>query len=745
MSTKTFYKVPKFLFYTLSFTFLFFLSIFYHVKLQSYAQSTSSFIFTAAGDYGADGNAPQVLTAMNPLSSSSNFNLALGDLNYAELSPESAWCDFVKNNVGQDFPFELIAGNHEDNDPSPNSIDNFAACLPDRVGNITGVYAKEYFFDYPQASPLARIIMIAADLNIDGGLYSYTSGTTHYNWLVQAIDSARASGIRWIVVGMHKNCTTMGIKNCAISTDLQNLLVDKKVDLILQGHDHNYQRSKQLSLGPLCPGIAESVYNPDCVVDDGADNQYIKGTGSVLAIVGTGGASLTDVSTADPESGYFAKWSGSNDQPTWGFLKVYATDTQFFAQFVPVSGTFSDTFTITDSGLATPTPIPPAPTNSPTSTPPPGNITVSSQINSSSNDAEENISTGGVNINSSDLELGTDGTTNQIVGMRFTGVAIPKNATIINSYAEFEVDEVSTDAASVTFWGQAADNPVAFTTGSLNISSRPPTSSSVVWNSIPSWNTVNVKHQSPNLNSIIQEIVNRPGWNSGNSLVLTASGTGRRTAEAYDGEIPAAVKLVVTYSVGPTVTPTPTPTIDPFAPTPTETPSPTLTPVPTETPLPTPTPNVISLNPLADSYVKSSSANSNYGTRVNLSVDGSPVAITYMKFDLASLAGRSVQSAKLRIRTESDISSSAQTIKSVGSTSWTETGINYNNRPAVGSGISIFSAPTANTWYDIDITPEVVSHLGQLMSIGFDQSSSNGMFFSSRESANKPLLIVTFN
>ena len=54
----------------------------------------------------------------------------------------------------------------------------------------------------------------------------------------------------------------------------------KEVDLVLQGHDHNYQRSKQLTCA------TPDVYVAACVADDGADNAYGKGSGSVVEIAG---------------------------------------------------------------------------------------------------------------------------------------------------------------------------------------------------------------------------------------------------------------------------------------------------------------------------------------------------------------------------------------------------------------------------------------------------------------------------
>jgi hypothetical protein len=53
--------------------------------------------------------------------------------------------------------------------------------------------------------------------------------------------------------------------------------------------------------------------------------------------------------------------------------------------------------------------------------------------------------------------------------------------------------------------------------------------------------------QTPDIAPIIQEIVNRPGWSSGNSLVIIVSGTGERVAESYRGDPAGAPLLHVEY------------------------------------------------------------------------------------------------------------------------------------------------------------------------------------------------------
>lgn len=315
-----------------------------------------AFTFTAAGDFGGNANTSGVLNGI--AAAGAQFHVTLGDLSYGAIAPETAWCDYIKGKVGATFPFELVGGNHDMDGQATGHINNFVTCLPDRIGNLTGAYGKEYYFDYQN---LARVIFISPNLTLDGQLYTYNAGTTRYNWLVSAIDSARTASIPWVIVAMHKNCISTGVKSCEIGTDLFNLLISKKVDLVLQGHDHNYQRSKQLAFNSSCTMIVPTQYDAPCVNDDGADQSYPKGGGMLLMIAGTGGASLYPSNPADTEAGYFARFFvPSADTPSYGFLKINVTAAQLSGQFVATSAgaTFTDAFHIGGSPPPTATPSP---------------------------------------------------------------------------------------------------------------------------------------------------------------------------------------------------------------------------------------------------------------------------------------------------------------------------------------------------------------------------------------------------
>ena len=145
---------------------------------------------------------------------------------------------------------------------------------------------------------------------------------------------------------MHKPCITVGQYTCEPGPDLMNLLVSKRVDLVLSGHEHTYQRSHQIAHGTGCTTVVPASFDADCVED--SDSAFTQGDGSVFAVVGTGGINLYNVNAADAEAPYFASTAGLNKTAVWGSLDVSATDDSLQASFVRAAGaTFSDSFTIT--------------------------------------------------------------------------------------------------------------------------------------------------------------------------------------------------------------------------------------------------------------------------------------------------------------------------------------------------------------------------------------------------------------
>ena len=158
-------------------------------------------------------------------------------------------------------------------------------------------------------------------------------------------------------------------------------------------------------------------------------------------------------------------------------------------------------------------------------------------IATGADDAEERLSTGAVNLTSGDMNLGQDAAVPQAVGLRFPGVTLPRGARITSAWVQFQADEVSSTVGNITLAGEASDNAGAFTTAVKSISTRARTTATVAWAPAP-WPTLGERaaaQRTPDLAAVLQEIVNRPGWASGNALALLVLGSGERTAESYDG------------------------------------------------------------------------------------------------------------------------------------------------------------------------------------------------------------------
>ena len=170
------------------------------------------------------------------------------------------------------------------------------------------------------------------------------------------------------------------------------------------------------------------------------------------------------------------------------------------------------------------------------------------RIDKSSDDAEQRPA-GNVSLTSSDLEMVDDGGI-QVVGLRFNNLQLPPAAQIISAYLQFQADEATSVPTSLIIQAQATDNAATFTSTSFGISSRPKTVAEVQWEP-PVWGTkgeAGPNQRTPNLASLLQEIVNRPGWSKGNSLALIVTGTGKRVAVAYDGNPGGPPLLRVLYS-----------------------------------------------------------------------------------------------------------------------------------------------------------------------------------------------------
>jgi cysteine-rich repeat protein len=173
------------------------------------------------------------------------------------------------------------------------------------------------------------------------------------------------------------------------------------------------------------------------------------------------------------------------------------------------------------------------------------------RIANGADDVEQRVANGAMTLGSSDLELVDDGAQAQLVGLRFPALDVPPGANVEAAWVQFQADEVKTAAAALTLAAHASDDAAPFTAASGNVAARPLTAANVAWAPAP-WSSVGeagAAQRTPDLAPIVQEIVDRPGWASGNALVLVVSGIGVRTAESFEGAPSAAPLFHVEYSV----------------------------------------------------------------------------------------------------------------------------------------------------------------------------------------------------
>ncbi len=159
----------------------------------------------------------------------------------------------------------------------------------------------------------------------------------------------------------------------------------------------------------------------------------------------------------------------------------------------------------------------------------------------------------------------------------------------------------------------------------------------------------------------------------------------------------------------------------------------------------------------ADAYVRDGSANHdrNFGTATSLLVRKSSTnKWSYLKFNTS--AAPSVSRARLRLygAATASIGTTLRTSTySAADTSWGESTITWNNKPATGvtplATLTVDPNTTVQRWYEWDIT----AYLQQERAAGRtvvtlvlrdeDTSSADVSFRSRENSSNKPVLVIT--
>jgi PKD repeat protein len=158
----------------------------------------------------------------------------------------------------------------------------------------------------------------------------------------------------------------------------------------------------------------------------------------------------------------------------------------------------------------------------------------------------------------------------------------------------------------------------------------------------------------------------------------------------------------------------------------------------------------VTRNPIADSYVSSSSLTGNYGTATTMKVregDGSsanPNYRSYLKFDVTGVGTVSAITLRLWV---TDASVNLQSVFVVSDNTWTETGITYTNAPAIsGSAAGTTTAAPAAAYVTITLSPTALAPATTNFTLAIKGNGTDSFIVSTREDAtHKPELTYTYH
>lgn len=174
--------------------------------------------------------------------------------------------------------------------------------------------------------------------------------------------------------------------------------------------------------------------------------------------------------------------------------------------------------------------------------------TTTVQVNAGANDGQSGYS---FTTNGQPISVGY---INQSEGIyaRFTNVAVPQGATVNSAKIQYHADSCYGSPTTRIFFNAAdnATNP----TSSANYNAKAVTSAYVDW-AISGW-TNGTWYDSPDIKTVVQEVVNRSGWASGNAMMLLHKNNGSTSgnyARLHSYEFIGntnAPKLVIEYTAG---------------------------------------------------------------------------------------------------------------------------------------------------------------------------------------------------
>jgi hypothetical protein len=286
--------------------------------------SLSDFNFAAAGDWGCKSRTPD--TVNNIVNKNPELVLGLGDFSYQDTA--DCWFEII---APLDDKMKITIGNHDDETTS----------LLNQYMSHFNLTKQFYSFNYQNV----HFTVISTELLKD------SEGNEQYEFVNTDLASAASDpNIDWIVVYYHTEAYTspwVAIPNGHnVHTGLNRLrdayhpLFEKyDVDLVLQGDNHNYQRSYPIKYNNANSSVP--------IITDPHTNNYSNPEGQIFVTVGTGGEKSHFFLAKEPYM--VSRYTG------YGFLNIDVIDNgqTFNATFYSNDGGIKDQFSIKKNGSTT--------------------------------------------------------------------------------------------------------------------------------------------------------------------------------------------------------------------------------------------------------------------------------------------------------------------------------------------------------------------------------------------------------
>ena len=300
-----------------------------------YAQTNiPNFNIAAVGDWGCNSNTDKTVNSIK----NQNPELILGLGDYSYESSADCWLDTLgpiyDHNNPNSNKMQISIGNHENS--GSEDLNTYLNAF-----SLTRQFGQVYSFNYNNV----HFLSMATEI-------SYSSSSAQNAFVKQDLDAAsKNQNIDWIIVYFHKPMysSPSSCSSCPGESSLRDIyhpLFDQYgVDLVLEGHTHDYQRSFPIKFN------SNSKSNP--TITDTNRNNYNDPAGQIYSLVGTGGVNFHSLKS--PLKSYLVYGQSKE----FGFLNIDIQNNgqTLVGKFLSNDRSPSsplDQFTITKSGSSPP-------------------------------------------------------------------------------------------------------------------------------------------------------------------------------------------------------------------------------------------------------------------------------------------------------------------------------------------------------------------------------------------------------